>query len=174
MYFIKERMLLEIAPWFRLYLPSCSPGFESKHIVYAVFNLFSWNWICVRCWIEKRTKINEKEAGIGPFFQKKISARVIHYVCNSCKVTLIEVIPQLTICFCNTVFANIISCTFLWSNACCKVNLIFQIHFVIFLKYLHCLLSLISFWKRTEINNQGTSLIFFSETGDPEWTTVRI
>ena len=52
-----------IALWFRLCLPSCSPGFWSKHTIYAFFNLF---WKCN----EKRTKINKKEAGICPFFKK--------------------------------------------------------------------------------------------------------
>ena len=47
-----------IAQWFCLRLPSSSPGFESQ-----ARHLYYWNWN------EKRTKINEKEAGIGPYLK---------------------------------------------------------------------------------------------------------
>ena len=57
------------ALWFRLYLPSFGPGFKSQAPIYAFFNLYCWNLICVGCWNEKWTKINEKEAGIGPLFK---------------------------------------------------------------------------------------------------------
>ena len=34
-----ENWVAVIAPWFRLRLPSCGPGFEYKHSIYAFFNL---------------------------------------------------------------------------------------------------------------------------------------
>ena len=51
-----------IAPWFRLHLPSCSPGLNPKHTIYAFFNLYYWNCI------EKITKINKKRPGLAHFF----------------------------------------------------------------------------------------------------------
>ena len=56
--------LAAIAQWFCLRLPSCGPGSNPEHTIYAYFNLYFWN--CD----EKRTKINEKEAGIGPFLKR--------------------------------------------------------------------------------------------------------
>ena len=53
-----------IAPRYRLCLPSCGCGFQSQAHHLRFFNLYNWN--CN----EKRTKINEKEAGIGPFLKK--------------------------------------------------------------------------------------------------------
>ena len=51
-----------IAPWFCLRLPSCDPGFKSLAHQLGFFNLYCWN-----CNLnEKRTKINEREAGFGP------------------------------------------------------------------------------------------------------------
>ena len=60
-------MLLKIAAiaqWIRLCLPSCHLGFES-HAQYQHF----YQFVFELCHVEK-TKINEKEAGIGPFFKK--------------------------------------------------------------------------------------------------------
>ena len=51
-----------IAPWFRLCLLSCGPGFDPKHIIFAFFNLY---WNCN----EKRVKINKKEARIWPIYK---------------------------------------------------------------------------------------------------------
>ena len=48
-----------MAPWFRLHLQSCGPVFTTQ-----AHHLYHWNWY----WNEKRTKINVKEAGIGPVF----------------------------------------------------------------------------------------------------------
>ena len=55
-----------IAPRYRLCLPSCGCGFQSQAHHLRFFNLYNWN--CN----EKRTKINEKEAGIGPFLKKTV------------------------------------------------------------------------------------------------------
>ena len=52
-----------ITPWFRLHLLSCGPGFDSQALHLCFFNL----WLI--CDV-KRTKINEKEAGIGPYLKK--------------------------------------------------------------------------------------------------------
>ena len=46
-----------IAPWFRLRLPSCGPGFDPKHTIYAFFNYWNCN--------EKITKINKKRPGLA-------------------------------------------------------------------------------------------------------------
>ena len=64
--------LAAIAPWFRLRLPSCCPGFESQAYHLCFFNLY---WNCN----EKRTEIKQKEAGIGPFFKKTFSQIIIDY-----------------------------------------------------------------------------------------------
>ena len=48
-----------IAPWFRLRLPSCGPGFDPKHTIYAFFNYWNCN--------EKMTKINKKRPGLAHF-----------------------------------------------------------------------------------------------------------
>ena len=60
-----------IAPWLCLRLPSCGPGFESQahHLCFFMLKLKLY---C--CWNKKRTKINEKEAGIGPYFKKTTTA----------------------------------------------------------------------------------------------------
>ena len=56
-----------IAQWIRLRLPSCRPRFESQahHLRFFQFILFKL-YICHLNWSVKRTKIKEKEAGIGP------------------------------------------------------------------------------------------------------------
>ena len=53
-----------IAQWFRLRPPSCGCGFESQahHLCFLYLYYKYWN--------EKRTKINKKEAGIRPIFEK--------------------------------------------------------------------------------------------------------
>ena len=55
-----------LAQWIRLCLPSCRPWFESQahhlHFYLSIFEL---------CHVE-RMKINEKEAGIGPFFKASV------------------------------------------------------------------------------------------------------
>ena len=56
---IKNQGAAGIAPWF-------SPCSNPNHTIYTVFNLYYWD--CN----EKRTKINKKDAGIGPFLKKKI------------------------------------------------------------------------------------------------------
>ena len=49
-----------IAPWFRLRLPSCGPGFESQaHHQFVLLKLYQEN-----------NENKQKEAGIGPFFKK--------------------------------------------------------------------------------------------------------
>ena len=54
-----------LAPWYCLRLLSSGCGFKSQPHHLCFFNLYFWN--CV----EKRRKINKKEAGIGPFKKKK-------------------------------------------------------------------------------------------------------
>ena len=58
-----------IAQWIGLCLPSCCPGFNSQAC--HLGTLFSFIvkfvlYLSMQC--EKRTKINKKEAGFGPFF----------------------------------------------------------------------------------------------------------
>ena len=56
-----------IAPWFRLRLPSCGPGSNPKHTIYAFFNLYYWNCI------ELITKIKKTKRGRDwPLFLKKV------------------------------------------------------------------------------------------------------
>ena len=55
-----------IALWFCLRLPSCGPGLNPKHTVYAFFNLSYWN--CNK----GRTKINIKRR-IWPIYIKNMS-----------------------------------------------------------------------------------------------------
>ena len=59
-----------IAPWFRLRLPSCGPRFKSQAHHLRFFHFY---WYCN----EKRTKINKKEARIGPFKKWTISSNYI-------------------------------------------------------------------------------------------------
>ena len=58
-----------IAPWFRLLLPSCGPGFESQAHHLRLFPIYIVEIESVgNCYSnEERTKINEEEAGIGPY-----------------------------------------------------------------------------------------------------------
>ena len=56
-----------IASWFRLCLPSCSPGFKSKAHHQPKD---CWNWNCNCYWNQNRAKINEKEASISSYFHK--------------------------------------------------------------------------------------------------------
>ena len=45
-------------------------GFESRHRI--LMDIFSHIFVVIVCNVcLKRTKINEKEAGVGPFFLKK-------------------------------------------------------------------------------------------------------
>ena len=53
-----------IAQWMHLHLPSCHTGFKSQ-----THHLHLYQFIFELCRVEK-TKINKKEAGIGPFFKK--------------------------------------------------------------------------------------------------------
>ena len=61
-----------IAQWISLRLPSCCPGFESQahHLCFFQFILFKL-YICHLNWNVKTTKINIKQAGIGPFLKIK-------------------------------------------------------------------------------------------------------
>ena len=60
---IIDESVAAIAPWFRLHLPSCSPGLNRKQTIYAFFNLYYWN--CN----EKVTKINKKWLGMAHFLK---------------------------------------------------------------------------------------------------------
>ena len=53
-----------------------SPGFESQAHHHLHFCSISIDQIepVICCWDEKRTKISEKEAGVGPFKKKKTAA----------------------------------------------------------------------------------------------------
>ena len=53
-----------------------APGLIPKYSIYVFFNLYYWN--CN----EKRTKINKKEAGIGPL--RTISKLSIHFIPRGC------------------------------------------------------------------------------------------
>ena len=62
-----------MAQWIRLLLPSCRPGFESQahHL-----NFYKCNVV--------KTKINEKEAGIGPFFKKGgLQYQILHFLLSN-------------------------------------------------------------------------------------------
>ena len=67
------------AQWIRLRLPSCHPGFESQahHLCFYQYK-FEFKLENV-----EKTKINEKEAGIGPFFLKKYMTVVVQYLVNN-------------------------------------------------------------------------------------------
>ena len=81
--FNKELVLggAAIAQWIRLRLPSCHPGFESQahHLHFFQFTLFKL-YICHLNWNVNRTKINKKEARIGPFLKKQ--SRNLYLVYN--------------------------------------------------------------------------------------------
>ena len=53
-----------IAPWFRLRLPFCGPGFESQAHLLRFFQ-----FVLLELYPENN-KNRRKEAGIGPFFKK--------------------------------------------------------------------------------------------------------
>ena len=57
-----------IARWFLLRLPSCGPGSNPKHTTYIFLNLCNWN--CNWYLDEEIRKINENEAGIGPYLKR--------------------------------------------------------------------------------------------------------
>ena len=65
-----------IGQWIRLCLPSCRPAFESQanHLLFSQF-------VFELCHVEK-TKINKKEAIIGPFLKKTIvkSIQLSHHI----------------------------------------------------------------------------------------------
>ena len=42
-------------------------GFESRH---HILDGHFFTYICCKNWLFEKTEINEKEAGIGPFFKK--------------------------------------------------------------------------------------------------------
>ena len=60
-YFKLTKILVAaIAPWFRLRLPSCGPGFESQaHHQFVLLKLYQEN-----------NENKQKEAGIGPYLKK--------------------------------------------------------------------------------------------------------
>ena len=67
-----------IAPWFRLRLPSCGPGFESQAL-----HLWFYQFVLLKLYRENN-EIKQKEAGIGPFFEKNFPVslkldRVVHF-----------------------------------------------------------------------------------------------
>ena len=74
-----------------------APG--SKHTIYAFFNLY---WNCD----EKRTKINKKEAGIGPFFKKlSLNLEKFYRKCPPPQHSIQDVPP--TFCCVKLLFENI-------------------------------------------------------------------
>ena len=74
-----------IAPWFRLRLPSCGPGFKSQAHHLRFFNLYYWN--CIEK-ITKITKINKKRPGLAHFLKKLILIcwNIIHLVFTKCVI----------------------------------------------------------------------------------------
>ena len=81
---MKRPFWATIAPWFHLRLPSSGPGFESQVQHLCFFDLYFWNWN------KKRTKINEKETGIGQYLMKWNDHLVYNKdkaFCNSISVT---------------------------------------------------------------------------------------
>ena len=58
-----SHLMAAIAPWFRLRLPSCSPGFESQ-----AHHLRFFQFVLLKLYRENN-KNKQKEAGIGPFFK---------------------------------------------------------------------------------------------------------
>ena len=56
-----------IAPWYRLRLPSCGPGFESQ-----AHHLRFFQFVLLKLLLElEKNENKQKEAGIGPYFFKK-------------------------------------------------------------------------------------------------------
>ena len=64
-----------IAPWFRLRIPIYVLGFESQ-----AHHLQFFQFILLKLWLkcQKRTKINEKEDGIGPHFKKEYAIYLLY------------------------------------------------------------------------------------------------
>ena len=56
-----------IAPWFRLCLPSCGPGFESQ-----AHHLCFFQFVLLKLYRENNEN-KQKEAGIGPFLKKELA-----------------------------------------------------------------------------------------------------
>ena len=54
-----------IAPWFRLCLPSCGPGFKSQAL-----HLCFFQFVLLKLYRENNEN-KQKEAGIGPFLKKQ-------------------------------------------------------------------------------------------------------
>ena len=58
-----------IAPWFRLGLPSCGPGFESQ-----AHHLCFFQFVLLKLLLElEKNENKQKEAGIGPYFLKNMA-----------------------------------------------------------------------------------------------------
>ena len=57
-------MVAAIAPWFRLCLPSCGPGFKSQ-----AHHLHFFQFVLLKLY-RGNGKNKQKEAGIGPFLKK--------------------------------------------------------------------------------------------------------
>ena len=70
-----------IAPWFRLRLPSCGPGFESQALHLRFFQLLKL--------YRENNENKQKEAGIGPFFKKNTYALNSNF-CKLCKSIMYE------------------------------------------------------------------------------------
>ena len=64
-FFLQPNWVATIAPWFRLHLPSCSPGFESQ-----AHHLRIFQFVLLKMYRENNEN-KQKEAGIGPFLKKK-------------------------------------------------------------------------------------------------------
>ena len=60
----QKMMVAAIAPWFRLRLPSCGPGFESQAHYLCFFQ-----FILLKLY-QENNKNKQKEAGIGPYLKK--------------------------------------------------------------------------------------------------------
>ena len=82
-----------IAPWFRLRLPSCGPGFESQ-----AHHLGFFQFVLLKIYRENN-KNKQKETGIGPFFK-----------------CLVLVVPNLFVCFSytRTSFVQLCPTSFNW------------------------------------------------------------
>ena len=57
-----------VAHWIRLSIPLCGPRFESQAHHLRLFHSRILYYVC-HC-VEKRTKIKQKEAVIGPYLKK--------------------------------------------------------------------------------------------------------
>ena len=59
------KLVVAMAPWFCLRLPSCGPGFESQahHLCFFQFVLLKLH--------RENNEIKQKEAGIGPFLKNR-------------------------------------------------------------------------------------------------------